>query len=319
MCLLLSARIVKTEGELEISNTDEFDNSVRSIIGDGLSLAENEASESQSGFNHSDQSEQENRISSTTPPLNTPRTIPPHFFILTPPMAPPKVDQPVAELRENKSSNTSEKFESTRLVSSTSSSTPHSTSTLSSTTDGRRLFNFFGGFVPPFAAGNVNTVAPTTSMSASTPSVQVNATNTTTINQSSDETTFRPNGANSTNLWTEPASDKGNHTTDGRGIITSRTKTGFTVDDTLRCGYPPICDPQRCRVLNISSGRLESCEVPGAKGGFIFMIVLLALIIIVGNSLLPIIVWRNRDMRAPHNFMKGKSERLRDHLITSSF
>lgn len=73
------------------------------------------------------------------------------------------------------------------------------------------------------------------------------------------------------------------------------------------CGYPPICDQDKCQRLNISEDSLENCEIPGAKAGLVFAVATIALAIIVGNLMLPFLVWRSRDMRAPHNLMKGKS------------
>lgn len=72
------------------------------------------------------------------------------------------------------------------------------------------------------------------------------------------------------------------------------------------CGYPAICDRERCSELDKHLDPISECARQGGQEVFGIAIVLMAIMIIAGNSLLPIIVLRNRDMRTHHNIMKGE-------------
>lgn len=73
------------------------------------------------------------------------------------------------------------------------------------------------------------------------------------------------------------------------------------------CGYPAICDAGKCETLNITSEPLINCEIPGAAGVVGFVTIALGLILILGNLLIPVIVWREKDMKIHYNYIKGKN------------
>lgn len=95
--------------------------------------------------------------------------------------------------------------------------------------------------------------------------------------------------------------------------ITTRNATRISDDQnggrwvTRLCGYPAICDFDQCVSLNITSDPLFNCEVPGAAAAFGLAAILMGLGIVLGNLLMPIVVWKQPDMRNRHNYIKGET------------
>ena len=50
---------------------------------------------------------------------------------------------------------------------------------------------------------------------------------------------------------------------------------------------------------------LSQCEIAGAQFAFGLIFILLAVAIFFGNTLLPLAVWKNRQMRTKYNYIKG--------------
>lgn len=105
----------------------------------------------------------------------------------------------------------------------------------------------------------------------------------------------------------------GQGSTQNASIFIALNDSGISQTTTIQyivvyrmCGYPSICNHDVCKALDITSEPLEECEKRGAKAGFVFIVIILSLAIIFGNSLLPLVVWKNRELRTHHNLMKGK-------------
>lgn len=90
--------------------------------------------------------------------------------------------------------------------------------------------------------------------------------------------------------------------------VTPDSQHGFeaTVNQVRSCGYPAYCDHSMCRLLNVTSDPIYNCEKGIGIYVFVCVVFVLSLVIVLGNSLLPVVVWQNKDMRTRYNYIKGK-------------
>lgn len=116
---------------------------------------------------------------------------------------------------------------------------------------------------------------------------------------------YHENNNSTSGITTEQNVFMGNRNQSGKVNITNEISP--QPSEYRLCAYPAICDQSTCLRLNMSADPLTECENAGGQIVFGLFIVIMALAIIIGNSLLPIVVWYQKDMRTQHNIMKGNN------------